>query len=69
MPDYEIIRLVGGPANGREQAWDGGDFLEVVEVPPIRLTSATPAFRALLNTTHTYRRDPVERDLFRWVMG
>lgn len=66
MSDFETITLVGGPASGQQMCWDGGDALEVAERPPVRLTSATPAFVELMITKHLYRRDPVERDVFRW---
>lgn len=65
MSDYEEIQLVGGPADGRLMAWDGGNFVEIFEKPPTTLMSAaTEKFRQLMVKKHIYHRDPVQRDRF-----
>lgn len=65
---FERITLVGGPHHGTEMKWDGGDYVEVVTQPPTTLLSnATKAFRELMVRRHTYRRDPVDGSLFRFV--
>lgn len=63
--DYEEIQLVGGPADGRLMPWDGGNYVTVQEQPPTTLFSnATEAFRKLMVKSHTYIRDPIQRDRF-----
>jgi hypothetical protein len=69
MSDHETITLVGGPASGQQMQWDGGDMLEVAERPPCTFKNASAAFATLMATKHLYRRDPVERDVFRWQSG
>jgi len=68
MTDHENIHLIGGPAHGTEMVWDGGNIVEVAEKPPTTLFgNATEKFRELMVRRHRYQRDPVERDLFRYV--
>lgn len=65
---FERITLIGGPHHNTDMKWDGGDYVTVQTQPPAPLLSnATKAFRDLMVTTHRYRRDPVERSLFRWL--
>jgi len=68
MTDFERIRLVGGPHNNVDMKWDGGDYVTLTRpLPTTLLSNATKAFRDLMVTTHSYRRDPTQRDVFRWM--
>lgn len=61
MPSYEHIRLIGGPCNGQIHSWDGGDYFEVAERPPVALRDlkAFDVVRAedVEIKRHTYRRE------------
>lgn len=60
MPSYEQIRLIGGPCDGETHMWDGGDYFEVAERPPVALRPMErfDVVRAedIQITRHTYRR-------------
>jgi len=65
---FERITLIGGPHHGTEMKWDGGNVVTVESLPPTTLLSnATQSFRDLMVRKHRYQRDPVERDVFRFV--
>ncbi len=63
---YETIFLVGGPADGRIQSWDGADYLELRDAAgEIKFhEDADERWKELFAIRHTYKRDPVNRDRF-----
>lgn len=65
MPgDYEVITLVGGPVDGEQRYFDGGDYFQVTEKPPFAVFEGKSR---LYYTRHTYRRDSEQRDRFEYI--
>lgn len=63
----ETIRLVGGPADGRVQAWDGGDWLRVHHRPDMLLPPPVLGEEEPIDVsfdTYWYRRSGVSKQLF-----
>lgn len=62
----ELITLHGGPADGRQIAWCGGDFLQLQEIPPPEMIVCMdrPPHAPLREDRHTYRRSVHSRLAF-----
>lgn len=64
---HEVIHLVGGPADGQTLAWNGGDWLEQIERPAIKLSLVGKAIPETVSyITHLYRRSSKDRTVFVW---
>lgn len=61
MSDAEQITLLGGPSNGKQIDWDGGDFVELPACSVPVLRGDRPIERI-----HVYRRAIYQRDTFTW---
>lgn len=66
MSAPELITLHGGPADGRQIAWHGGDFLQLMEIPPVQMVVCMdrPPCAPLRDDRVTYRRSMGTRSAF-----
>lgn len=70
MSDFEHITLIGGPHDGADMPWDGGDYVSFAEMPATKFHPyASERFKELFMLRHTYRRDPENRSHFIYIGG
>lgn len=63
----ELITLHGGPADGQQYRWDGGDVLQFHAFEAVRITPLGEAARPPAPSVErhaTYRRSSVTRSAF-----
>lgn len=62
----EIITLHGGPADGQQYAWSGGDMLELAVMPPVSISelNGPPMAPRPMYDRFLYRRSVLNRLAF-----